>query len=82
MNSMSKAVEMAGLSFEDIDFVNTHATSTPAGDEIEANSIKNLFKDHKPYITAHKGALGHTFGAAGSIELILGINSLKDVKIR
>lgn len=76
---MSKAIEMSGVEYDQIDCVNTHATSTPAGDEIEANSIKKLFNAHKPYITAHKGAIGHTFGAAGSIELILGINSLKEV---
>ena len=79
IDAMTKAIEMSGIDYDKIDCVNTHATSTPAGDKIEANSIKKLFGTHQPYVTAHKGAIGHTFGAAGSIELILGINSMKEV---
>ena len=47
--------------------INCHATSTLAGDEIEARSIGSVFEKHKPYVTANKGSIGHTFGAAGSI---------------
>ena len=73
---MTKALQMANKQPEDIDFISTHATSTPTGDEIEARSIKKIF-NHRPHVTANKGAIGHTFGAAGSIEFILAMEGLR-----
>ena len=69
MGSMKKAIAASKLSTDQIDMINTHATSTPTGDEIEARSIKTLFGDHasRPLITAMKGIIGHTFSAAGAI---------------
>ena len=74
---MSKALKMADISEEEIDMINCHATSTLAGDEIEARSIGSVFEKHKPYITANKGSIGHTFGAAGSIEMVFTVKSLQ-----
>lgn len=51
----------------DIRFVDCHATSTQAGDEIEARSIKQVFGEHSPYVCANKSAIGHTLGAAGAL---------------
>ena len=69
MRAMERAIQKSVISLQDIDLVNTHATSTLAGDEIEARAIKNLFGSHasSPIITAIKGYFGHTFAAAGAI---------------
>lgn len=53
-----------------IDYVNTHGTSTPAGDMRELESLAKIFTDHKPYITSTKSLTGHSLGAAGSQEAI------------
>lgn len=63
---MQKACQMANISIDKIDHISTHATSTPAGDEIEARSIQKLF-GNKPSISAIKSVVGHTFGSAGAI---------------
>lgn len=66
---------MANIEVDKIDHISTHATSTPAGDEIEAKSIQKLF-GNKPSISATKSAIGHTFGSAGAIELIFGLMTM------
>ncbi|OZB75783.1 MAG: beta-ketoacyl-[acyl-carrier-protein] synthase I [Halothiobacillus sp. 14-55-98] len=53
-----------------IDYVNTHGTSTPAGDMRELESLAKIFTDHKPFITSTKSLTGHSLGAAGSQEAI------------
>lgn len=70
--AMRMAIEDAGLKLEDIDFVNCHATSTPAGDEVELKAIENVFGEHakKIYVNATKTLTGHLLGAAGVVELI------------
>lgn len=77
---MKKAIEMAGLHPQDIDHVNVHATSTEAGDDIEAKSIKSLFEStgNKPTVSAIKSYFGHTFAAAGAIETIIALQSMRN----
>ncbi|OZB83122.1 MAG: beta-ketoacyl-[acyl-carrier-protein] synthase I, partial [Halothiobacillus sp. 13-55-253] len=53
-----------------IDYVNTHGTSTPAGDMRELESLAKIFTDHKPFVTSTKSLTGHSLGAAGSQEAI------------
>ncbi len=53
-----------------IDYVNTHGTSTPAGDMRELESLAKIFPDYKPYITSTKSLTGHSLGAAGAQEAI------------
>lgn len=65
--------------------MNTHATSTPAGDLCEARAIARLLENKeellkKVSVTANKSAIGHCFGAAGSIESIFSLLSMKNVK--
>jgi 3-oxoacyl-[acyl-carrier-protein] synthase II len=67
-----------------VDHISCHATSTPAGDTAEATAISRLFSDDQRQIdrvsiAATKSQLGHTFGAAGAIESIFAILSLKNV---
>jgi 3-oxoacyl-[acyl-carrier-protein] synthase II len=75
-----RALEKAGLSADDIDHVNAHATSTPEGDKAELVSIRTIFGNRAPAIpiTSNKSMLGHTLGAAGAIEAIVTIQSIRE----
>ena len=75
-NCMLKAVEMHGK--DNIDYINAHGTSTPAGDPVELESIKKVFKDKIPPISSTKSQTGHTLGAAGAIESIFSLLMLKN----
>ncbi len=77
---MKRAVEDAGLNLEDVDYLNTHATSTPVGDLSEAKAIADLFgSDAKHlHINATKSMTGHLLGAAGAAEAIISIKSIND----
>tara|TARA_Y200000002_G_scaffold382784_1_gene401293 strand:+ start:4894 stop:6120 length:1227 start_codon:yes stop_codon:yes gene_type:complete len=75
-NCMLKAVEMHGK--DNIDYINAHGTSTPAGDPVELESIKKVFKDKIPPISSTKSQTGHTLGAAGALESIFSLLMLKN----
>lgn len=68
--AMTQAVAMAGCPESEIDYVNSHGTSTPAGDIAEARAIDRIFGDHKPAISSTKSLTGHGIGASGVQELI------------
>ena len=72
---MSRALENGAMDPSDIDHINAHATSTPRGDENEAQAIKALFNAVPP-VTSNKGHLGHSLGATGAVEAVLSIKSL------
>ena len=76
---MEKAIEHAGLSIEDIDYINTHGTSTGVGDPIETNAIAKLFGNHAKdmAVTSTKGATGHMMGAGGITEAITCIQCIR-----
>jgi 3-oxoacyl-[acyl-carrier-protein] synthase II len=78
------AIEDAGISPSDIDYVNAHAASTPLGDAAETNAIKlALGEEHARHIpiSSTKSMTGHMMGAAGGVESIMTILSLRDGKI-
>jgi 3-oxoacyl-[acyl-carrier-protein] synthase II len=74
-NVMNAALDDAGMKADEIDYINTHGTSTPIGDGAEVKAIVNVFGDHayKLNISATKSMTGHCLGAAGVIEAIASV---------
>jgi len=62
----------------DVDYINTHGTSTPVGDVAELNAIKELFVKNSPIISSTKSMTGHSLGATGAQETIYSIMMLRD----
>lgn len=73
--AMNAALRDAQLTANVVGYINAHATSTPLGDNIEANAIRNLFGENVKnlYVSSTKGAHGHLLGAAGNLEAIFTI---------
>lgn len=71
--AMTRALEDAGLSADDIDYVNAHATSTPQGDDLEAKALDELFKGKKALISSTKSMTGHECWMAGASEAVYSI---------
>ena len=80
IRAVRRALEKAGLTVDDVDLVNAHATSTPEGDRTEIDMLRGLFgtRAGEVSVTANKSMLGHTLGAAGSIEAVATILSLRE----
>jgi 3-oxoacyl-[acyl-carrier-protein] synthase II len=80
VRAAQRALEKAGLEPDAIDHVNAHATSTPEGDRAELQGIRTIFGDHaeKLSITANKSMIGHTLGAAGAIEAIVTVLTIRE----
>lgn len=81
--AMERAFNDAGMSPSDIQYVNAHATSTPAGDELETMALKRVFGEHskKILVGATKSMTGHLLGAAGAIESAICVMALQDQKV-
>lgn len=77
--AMSLALAQAGISADQVQHLNAHATSTPVGDLGELAAIKSLFgSDNKIAVTSTKSATGHLLGAAGGIEAIFTLLAIRD----
>lgn len=77
---MNNAINDAGINPNEVDYVNAHGTSTPAGDIVEVQAAKLTFGDHakKIAMSSTKSMTGHLLGAAGGIEAIFSVLAIKD----
>jgi 3-oxoacyl-[acyl-carrier-protein] synthase II len=75
-----RALEKAGMAPSEVDHVSAHATATPEGDPAELSAVRTIFGDHASSvaISAIKGAIGHTLGAAGGIAAVAAICAMRD----
>ena len=78
-NAINLALEEAGLTISDIDYINAHATSTPVGDVSELMAIKAVIGNSgaNPSISGTKSMTGHLLGAAGAVEAIASIKAME-----
>lgn len=70
VRSLHMALKDAGIQTKDIDYINAHATSTPAGDSSEAKAIHQVFGNHRPLVSSTKSMTGHECWMAGASEIV------------
>ena len=77
---MENALKNGKVNIEEVDYINAHGTSTPAGDIAETIAIKNVFKNDakKLAISSTKSMIGHLLGAAGGVEAIFSVLAIRD----
>jgi 3-oxoacyl-[acyl-carrier-protein] synthase II len=80
MRCIHMALDDAGMSPDEIDHINPHATATPVGDRNESQAIKTIFKNStdRLLVSGTKSMTGHLLGAAGAVEAIFGILAIRD----
>lgn len=76
--AMKQALEHAGIAAEEVDYINTHGTSTPLGDISEVRAIRRLFDGRRVPYSSTKGYTGHSVSAAGAIEIIFTLAMLRE----
>ncbi|WP_337842115.1 beta-ketoacyl-ACP synthase II [Rheinheimera sp.] len=80
--AMKNALKDAGVNAEQVQYINAHGTSTPAGDIAETMAIKSVFGDNtKVMVSSSKSMMGHLLGAAGAVESIITVLSLQQQQV-
>lgn len=77
---MAIALKDGGINYTEVDYINAHGTSTKYGDELETSAIKTVFKDqaYKIAVSSTKSMTGHLLGAAGGVEAVVCLLSMRD----
>ncbi len=77
--AMQRALDVAGLNPDQVDYINAHGTSTPQGDICETKAIKSVLGNHakKVWVSSTKSMIGHLLGAAGSVEMAACVQALR-----
>lgn len=78
VRAMRRALAEAGATPSDVDYVNAHATATPAGDDAEAAALREVFSSRQPTVNATKALLGHCLSAAGVVEAVATVVQMRD----
>ena len=78
LTAMLLAIQDAGISVSDVDYINLHGTGTLDNDLSEARAVNTLFARQRPLLSSVKGAFGHSLGAAGAIEAIVSAISISE----
>ena len=73
VRSLNMAMKDAGIMAADVDYINAHATSTPAGDASEAKAIDAVFGEHRPLVSSTKSMTGHECWMAGASEIVYSV---------
>jgi 3-oxoacyl-[acyl-carrier-protein] synthase II len=75
---MQQAIDDARLALDEIGHVNAHGTSTPLNDAAEAEALRKVFGDEPPPVTSTKGVTGHLIGAAGAVEAVATLLTMRN----
>ena len=80
IRAMRRALEDAGVSEEEVDYINAHGTSTPLNDAVETTAIKGLFGEgaYRIPVSSTKSMVGHSLGASGGLEAVACVRSITD----
>lgn len=78
IRAMKLAIDEAGISSDEIGYINAHGTATHKGDVVEGIAINEVFGEHKPYVSSTKGATGHMMGAGGVTECITCVKAVTE----
>jgi nodulation protein E len=80
LRAINGALADAGLNASDVQYVNAHGTGTAANDETETDALKRAFGDHasRLVMSANKSMIGHALGAAGALEMVATLMTLKE----
>ncbi|MCL4162138.1 UNVERIFIED_CONTAM: hypothetical protein GTU68_065852, partial [Idotea baltica] len=78
--TIGQAIEDAGITAQDVDYINAHGTSTPENDRMEYNSLKAVFGEaiHQVPISSNKSMIGHTLTAGGAVEAVFSFLTMKE----
>lgn len=79
--AMAEALKMAGLTADDIQYVNAHGTGTPNNDVSESVALTRIFNDRLPLVSSTKSFTGHTTSASGAVEAVICLLALKHLML-